>query len=85
MEDSAPLCPGSTVIINGLSVRSDLNGKAGLVLRYDLASARYVIEIGNAEPVLIKASNLLHTDYDDSLDPLLDPLCMDGDYDRDSG
>ena len=53
---AAPLI-GKTVVLSGLLVRPDLNGKVGEALEFDTSTSRYTV-IVNGETLALKSSNL---------------------------
>ncbi len=53
----AHLATGKPVHVGGLTVRADLNGHAGTIIRFDEEKLRWQVYIGN-ETVLIRKENL---------------------------
>ena len=65
-----PDLPGRWVRIAGLMGRPELNGRSGMVGRFDAAKGRYEVAVeGEAEAVLLKPSNL----QQEALEPYLKP------------
>ena len=49
---------GTTVTINGLKARPELNGLTGSIVSYDAAKGRYAVKTPDGEQVLLKQLNL---------------------------
>ena len=62
-EDSAPLKPGDVVEVHGLQSASGqaLNGKSGLITKWDEAKGRFQVELGMTNLQSLKPDNLKRT------------------------
>lgn len=72
--DSAPLKPGDVVEVHGLQSASGqaLNGKSGLITKWDETKGRFQVELGMANLQSLKPDNLKRTVASQSQRPQTD-------------